>query len=118
MVGHLNALSSLNSAGSNFETLRCRPKDLQNVLNRLHQLRSFAETTSTKFNRQEEQVAECRTHVQASERFIHQLQPWIEQGENYLQKRLQQTGVANLGEAKQLLDRHKVSLEKNGSLIL
>jgi hypothetical protein len=53
-------------------------------------------------------VTESRTHVQASQRYIQQLQPWIEQGENYLKKRLEQTGASNPNEAKQLFDRHKV----------
>ena len=104
----MHTLSILYSDGSNLESLRSRPKDLQQVLNRLTQLRTLAETTSGKVNREEEQVAECRTHVQASQRYIQQLQPWIEQGENYLTKRLDQLGALNLTEAKHLYDKHKV----------
>ena len=74
-------------------------------------MRTLAETISSKVNREEEQVAECRTHVQASERYIEQLQPWIEQAEYYLNKRSEQTGASNLNDAKQLLDKHKVRVE-------
>ncbi len=81
-------------------------------MNRLNQLRTFAETTSNKIIRQEEQVVESRTHVQTSQRYIQQLQPWIEQGENYLQKRFDQTGASSLNDAKQLLEKHKVKKTK------
>ncbi len=84
---------------------------MQNVLNRLTQLHALAETTSGKVNREEEYVAECRTHVQTSQRYIYQLQPWIEQAENYLTKRIDQIGALNLTEAKQLYDKHKVFLK-------
>jgi len=109
----LHSLAVLFSDGSNLESFRSRPKDLQNVLNRLTQLRTLAETTSNKVNREEEQVADCRTHVQTSQRYIQQLQPWIEQGENYLNKRVDQTGASNLNDAKQLLDKHKVKKKDN-----
>ena len=72
-------------------------------------LRTLAESTSEKVNREEEQLAECRSHVQASERYIQQLEPWIEQAEDYLTKRLDQSGALNLTEAKQLHDKHKVT---------
>jgi hypothetical protein len=98
----------LHSDRSNLESLRSRPKDLPQVLNRLTQLDLLAEATSGKVNREEEFVAECRTHVQTSQRYIQQLQPWIEQAEIYLTKRLDQSGALNLTEAKQLYDRHKV----------
>lgn len=105
---HLHALSILNSDGSNLESLRSRSKDLRNALNRLNQLRALAETTSTKLNREEEQVAQSRTHVQTSQRYIQQLQPWIEQAELYINKRFEQTGASNLSDAKQLVEKHKV----------
>jgi hypothetical protein len=98
----------LHSERSNIESLRSRPKDLQQVLNRLIQLNALAEATSGKVNREEEYVAERRTHVQTSQRYIQQLSPWIEQAEIYLTKRLDQIGALNLTEAKQLYDRHKV----------
>jgi hypothetical protein len=94
--------------GSNLESFRFRPKDLQNAINRLNQLRILAETTSNRVNREEKQVGEFRTHVQTLQRYIQQLQPWIEQGENYLNKRYDQTGASNVNDAKQLLDKHKV----------
>jgi hypothetical protein len=78
------------------------------VLSRLTQLNVLAEATSGKVNREEEYVAERRTHVQTSQRFIQQLAPWIDQAEIYLTKRLDQMGALNLTEAKQLYDRHKV----------
>ena len=71
----MHSLSALHSEGSQLESLRSRPKELPQALNRLSQLRTLAETTSAKVNREEEQLAECRTHVQASQRYIHQLQP-------------------------------------------
>ena len=74
----------------------------------MSQLRTLAETTSTKVNREEEQVTECRTYVQASQRYIQQLQPWIEQGESYVRKRFDQAGASNINDAKQLFDKHKV----------
>ncbi len=95
----------------NLECLRSRPKDLPQVLNRLTQLQALAETTSGKVNREEEHVAELRTHVQTSSRYLQQLQPWIEQAENYLTKRLDQIGALNLTEAKHLYDKHKVQIE-------
>ncbi|CAF5124874.1 unnamed protein product, partial [Rotaria sp. Silwood1] len=107
-----HSLSILHSDGSNLETLRSRPKDLRNVLNRLNQLRASAETTSNKVNREEEQVVQCRTHVQTIQRYIQQLQPWIEQTEQYLNKRFGQTGALNTNDAKQLLDKHKELLEE------
>ncbi len=78
------------------------------MLSRLTQLNVLAEATSGKVNREEEYVAERRTHVQTSQRFIQQLAPWIDQAEIYLTKRLDQMGALNLTEAKQLYDRHKV----------
>ncbi len=81
---------------------------MQSVLNRLNQLRALAETTSSKIYREEEFVTECRTHVQTSQRYIQQLQPWIEQAEIYLNKRFEQIGALNLNDAKQLPDKHKV----------
>ena len=102
-------MSILSSEGSNLESFRSRPRDLQEVLNRLNQLHGFAETTSTKVNRQEEQVVEFQGHVQTIQRYLNQLQPWIDQAENYLQKRLEQTGATNLSDAKQSSDRHKVN---------
>lgn len=102
-------MSILSSEGSNLESFRTRPRDLQDVLNRLNQLRGFAETTSTKVNRQEEQVVEFQGHVQTIQRYLNQLQPWIDQAENNLQKRFEQTGAANLSDAKQSSDRHKVN---------
>jgi hypothetical protein len=111
-AGHVQSLSVLYSDGSNVESLRSRPKDLQNVLHRLNQLRTFAETTSIKINREEFQIAECQTHVQTSQHYIDQLQPWIEQGENYLNKHFDQTGALNIHDAKQLLDKHKVRKNK------
>ena len=104
----MHSLTILYSEGSNIESFRSRPKDLQNVLNRLNQLRMLAETTSNKVNREEEQVVEYQTHVQTSQRYIQQLQPWIEQGENYLNKCFNQIGASNLNHAKHLLDKHKV----------
>jgi hypothetical protein len=83
------------------------------VLNRLNQLREFAEKISKKVNREEEQVVDCRAHVQASQRYIQQLQPWIEQGEIYLKKRFDHIGAANVNDAKQLLDKHKVIKKTN-----
>ena len=71
-------------------------------------MNALAEATSGKVNREEEYVAERRTHVQTSQRFIQQLAPWIDQAEIYLTKRLDQMGALNLTEAKQLHDRHKV----------
>lgn len=103
-------MSILASEGSNLESFRSRPRDLQDVLNRLNQLRGFAETTSTKVNRQEEQVVEFQGYVQTIQRYLNQLQPWIDQAENYLQKRLEQTGAGNLPDAKQSSDRHKVTI--------
>ncbi|CAF3934598.1 unnamed protein product, partial [Rotaria sordida] len=114
---HLHSLSILHSDGTNLESLRSRPKDLQNVLNRLTQLRILAETTSGKVNHEEEQVVECRTHVQTSQRYIQQLQPWIDQAENYLTKRLDQIGALNLTEAKQLYDKHKDFLEERRRML-
>ncbi|CAF1501042.1 unnamed protein product, partial [Rotaria sordida] len=114
---HLHSLSILHSDGTNLESLRSRPKDLQNVLNRLTQLRILAETTSGKVNQEEEQVVECRTHVQTSQRYIQQLQPWIDQAENYLTKRLDQIGALNLTEAKQLYDKHKDFLEERRRML-
>ncbi len=110
---HLHSLSALHSEGSSLGSLRSRPKELPQALNRLTQLRTLAETTSGKVNREEEQLVECLTHVQASQRYIHQLQPWIEQAETYLTKRLDQTGALNLTEAKQLHDKHKVTNNQN-----
>lgn len=78
------------------------------MLNRLTQLDALADATSSKVNREEEQVVECRTHVQIAERYLDQFQPWIEQAEIYLTKRLDQTGALNLSEAKHLYDKHKV----------
>lgn len=98
----------LYAESSNIESLRSRPKELQNVLNRLAQLRSLADATSGKVNREEEQVAECRTHVQVAYRYIQQLQPWIDQAESYLLKRFDQMGALNLTDARQLFDQHKV----------
>lgn len=108
LSGYIHALTELYEDGSNLESLRSRSKDLRNVLNRLNQLRSLAETISTKVNREEEQVTQCRTHVQASQRYIQQLQPWIEQTEHYLKRRFDHQGASNLNDAKQLLDKHKV----------
>jgi hypothetical protein len=85
-------------------------------LNRLNQLRAFAETTSNRISRQEEQVAESRTHVQASQRYIQQLQPWIEQSEKYLQKRFDQNGAASLNDAKQLFEKHKVNIKLSNNI--
>ncbi|CAF4079785.1 unnamed protein product, partial [Rotaria sp. Silwood2] len=117
LSGHLQSLSVLHSDGSNLESLRSRPKDLRNVLNRLNQLRALAETTSNKVNREEEQVAQSRTHVQTSQRYIQQLQPWIEQTEYYLNKRFNQTGALNTNDAKQLLDKHKELLEERRRML-
>jgi hypothetical protein len=73
-------------------------------------LRALAETTSNKIYREEEQVTECRTHVQTSQRYIQQLQPWIEHAESYLNKRFEHLGASNVNDAKQLPDKHKVKL--------
>lgn len=102
-------MSILSSDSSNLESFRSRPRDLQEVLNRLNQLRAFAETTSKNVNRQEEQVVESQGHVHTIQRYLQQLHPWIEQAETYLQKRLEQTGASSLADAKQLVDRHKVN---------
>ncbi|UJR08743.1 hypothetical protein I4U23_013000 [Adineta vaga] len=115
---HLHSLSALHSEGSNLQSLHSRPKDLPHALNRLTRLRTLAESTSEKVNREEEQLAECRSHVQTSERYIQQLEPWIEQAENYLTKRLDQTGALNLTEAKQLHDKHKEFLEERRRMLL
>ncbi|CAF3725966.1 unnamed protein product [Adineta steineri] len=114
---HLHSLSALHSDGLNLESLQFRPKDLPHALNRLAQLCTLADTTSTKVNREEEQLAECRTHVQAAQRYMDQLLPWIEQAENYLTKRLDQIGALNLGEAKQLHDKHKDFLEERRRML-
>ncbi|CAF1053347.1 unnamed protein product [Adineta ricciae] len=115
---HLHSLSALHSEGSNLQSLHSRPKDLPQALNRLTRLRTLAESTSEKVNREEEQLAECRSHVQASERYIQQLEPWIEQAEDYLTKRLDKSGALNLTEAKQLHDKHKELLEERRRMLL
>ncbi|CAM2712242.1 unnamed protein product [Rotaria socialis] len=115
---HLHSLSILYSDGSNLESLRTRPKDLQNALSRLAQLRALAEAASGKVNREEEQVAECRTHVQTTHRYIQQFQPWVDSAEYYLTKRLDQSGALNLTEAKQLHDKHKEFLEERRRMAL
>ena len=104
----MHALSLLHAESSNIEGLRSRPKELQNVLNRLAQLRSLADATSGKVNREEEQVAECRTHVQVAYRHIQQLQPWLDHAEAYLSKRYDYMGAFNLSDARQLYDQQKV----------
>lgn len=114
----MHSLSLLHSDRSNLENLRCRPKDLAQVLGHLSQLNALAESTSGKVNREEEHVVRCRTHVQTTQRFIEQLQPWIEQAENYLSKRLDQNGALNLVEAKQLYEKHKVNFVQNTPFIL
>lgn len=118
MSQHLNSLSSLLGDGNQLESGRFRPKDLTNVLTRLKELRINAETTTSKVNRQEKNVDECRTHVEASRQYIEQIEPWLNQGETYLQRRLQQTGVANLNEAKQIFDQHKVNFFRFRTLIV
>lgn len=80
------------------------------MLNRLGDLRNLAERTSEKVNREEEQLVQCRTHVQLAQRYREQLQKWIEQSEEYLTKRLDQHGVLNLQQAKQFHEQHKVSI--------
>jgi DNA repair exonuclease SbcCD ATPase subunit len=98
----------LNSKRNQIESLRCRPKDVQHVLTRLNQLQTNVDTVRSSIHRQEEQIVKCLTHVQIAQGYIEQLQPWIERSEHYIQQRLQQTGVANVNEAKQLVDQHKV----------
>lgn len=112
MNNHLTALSSLLVEGSNLSSLRSRPKDLPNLLERLNQLKQFAEQTKSKTHREEENLSECRRHVQMAEKYIEQLQPWLDLSETYLQRRIQQNGVANFNEAKQIFDRHKVKRKR------
>lgn len=78
----------------------------------------LADATSSKVNREEEQVMECRTHVQIAQRYLDQFQPWIEQAEIYLTKRLDQTGALNLTEAKYLYDKHKVNRSRVENVLL
>ena len=80
-------------------------------------MRSLAKNASSKVNREEEQQGQCRTHVQTSERHIEQLQRWIEQNEDYLNERLDQHGVLNLNEAKQLHKQHKGILEERRRML-
>lgn len=105
----MHSLSILYSDESHIQSLRSRPKDFQNVLNRLSQLRTFAETTSNNINRGEMQLSEYRAHMQISQRYLEQLQPWIEQTEIYLKKCFDQIGCSNIHEAKQFLDKHRVN---------
>ncbi|CAF1543353.1 unnamed protein product, partial [Didymodactylos carnosus] len=107
---HLHALSILQSDSQNLDLLQSKPKDLKHAITRLNQLRTLAETTSAKVHREEEVVAECRTHVQLCTRYLSQIQPWIEQAEHYLAKRIDNFGAADLSEAKQLFDKHKCVL--------
>ncbi|CAF4314951.1 unnamed protein product, partial [Adineta steineri] len=116
LAEYVHSLSILNSANYNPESLHFRPKDYQNVINRLNQLRTFAETVSLNINHEEVQISECRTHVQASQRYIDQLQPWIEQAENYLNQHYDQSGSLNINDAKQLLDKHKEFLDEHRSM--
>lgn len=114
---HLHSLSILHSDGANLQSISFRPKDFALVIDRLSQLRNLAESTSGKVNREEEQQVQCRTHVQSSERYIDQLQRWIEQSEEYLNKRLDQHGVLNLNEAKQLHEQHKGFVEERRRML-
>ena len=114
---HFHSLSILHSDGANLHSLSFRPQDFSLPFNRLSQLRSLAETTSGQVNREEEEQVQCRTHVQTSQRYIEQLQSWIEQSEEYLNKRLDQHGVLNLNEAKELHDKHKVFLEERRRML-
>ncbi|CAF3804026.1 unnamed protein product [Adineta steineri] len=116
LAEYVHSLSILNSANYNPESLHFRPKDYQNVINRLNQLRKFAETVSLNINHEEVQISECRTHVQTSQRYIDQLQPWIEQAENYLNQHYDQSGSLNINGAKQLLDKHKEFLDEHRSM--
>jgi septal ring factor EnvC (AmiA/AmiB activator) len=114
---HLHSLSILHSDGANLQSISFRPRDFSLLFDRLSQLRSLAESTSGKVNREEEQQVQCRTHVQTSERHIEQLQRWIEQSEDYLNKRLDQHGVLNLNGAKELHEQHKVFLEERRRML-
>lgn len=105
---HLHSLSLLHSDASNLQSARFRSKDLSSMVNRLDELKILAQRTSDKVNREEEQLVQCRTHVELAQRYRDQLQKWIEQSEEYLTKRLDQHGVLNLQQAKQFHDQHKV----------
>lgn len=105
-----NSLSSLIKESSKAESSHFRSRDFAKVLNRINKLKADADSTSNKILREEENLAECRTHVQAARRFIDQLEPWLEKAEIYLEKRFQQTGVANCLEAKNFFEKHRVNI--------
>ncbi|CAF4264356.1 unnamed protein product, partial [Adineta steineri] len=96
LAEYVHSLSILNSANYNPESLHFRAKDYQNVINRLNQLRTFAETVSLNINQEEIQISEGRTHVKTSQRYIDQLQPWIKKAENYFSKHYDQSGSLNI----------------------